>query len=113
MKIRNGFVSNSSSSSFVVYLPKDYKINKEKLDKAITYYIDEENDEETINNKINQAISLLQSGGSITEYDNNIEFSILGENIEEDYILASFDTCSDAGEIIGITKNKLEKILQL
>jgi hypothetical protein len=31
MKIRNGFVSNSSSSSFVVALPKDYSLSDEEM----------------------------------------------------------------------------------
>lgn len=33
MKIRQGFVSNSSSSSFVIALPKDYKISDEDIEK--------------------------------------------------------------------------------
>lgn len=31
MKIRNGFVSNSSSSSFIIALPKSYKISDEEM----------------------------------------------------------------------------------
>jgi hypothetical protein len=31
MKIRNGFVSNSSSSSFVIALPRSYKLSEEEL----------------------------------------------------------------------------------
>lgn len=35
MKIRNGFVSNSSSSSYVVRLPKDFDVDKFDLKKAL------------------------------------------------------------------------------
>jgi hypothetical protein len=31
MKIRSGFVSNSSSSSYIVEIPKDFKIEKDKI----------------------------------------------------------------------------------
>ncbi len=31
MKIRNGFVSNSSSSSFIVLLPEDYKLKETRI----------------------------------------------------------------------------------
>ncbi len=33
MKIRNGFVSNSSSSSYVVCLPKNYKFTDEEMER--------------------------------------------------------------------------------
>lgn len=35
MKIRNGFVSNSSSSSFVIFKPSKEKFTEEKLDKIL------------------------------------------------------------------------------
>ena len=35
MKVRNGFVSNSSSSSFVVFKPSSEKFTEEKLDKIL------------------------------------------------------------------------------
>ena len=43
MKIRNGFVSNSSSSSFVIALPKTYKFSDEEME-AIRDYIEEYDD---------------------------------------------------------------------
>ena len=42
MKIRNGFVSNSSSSSFVVVAPKDYKwYENEKIKRKYGEYTEE------------------------------------------------------------------------
>jgi len=40
MKVRHGFVSNSSSSSFVIALPKSYKFSDEEMEK-IRNYIEE------------------------------------------------------------------------
>lgn len=42
MKIRNGFVSNSSSSSFVAAISK---LTKEEIEKLLDYQVSEENED--------------------------------------------------------------------
>src|SRR5574343_325072 len=103
MKIRLGFVSNSSSSSFIVYLPKNFTFFQNQIDKVIGDYCDKENEEEFIT-KLNDAINLIKSGNTITEYDNPEEFDMLDKLIDSKYIIGSFDTGSGCGKITGIVK---------
>lgn len=66
MKIRQGFVSNSSSSSFVLFVEK--KTHEEVLSKM---------------NKIEQGV-IRQLEQGIDKF-NDIEFIILGEHIVQDF----------------------------
>ena len=78
MKIRNGFVSNSSSSSFVIALPKDYSISDKEMaeireqledyDEYFSYY--EELAEEAGNTEVideREKIQMMLEGKAIPE----------------------------------------------
>ena len=77
MKVRNGFVSNSSSSSFIVEVPKDLSATEDNLRNSTAFdrlrddpdaFIDE--DTEDINlvkfvDKMNEHLQLLRNGNTL------------------------------------------------
>ena len=72
MKVRNGFVSNSSSSSFVVSVPKDFVVTKDMItEQAMIELWENEvlDDEEEVNQKaldlLNQEFTNLKAGQSV------------------------------------------------
>jgi len=133
MKLRNGFVSNSSSSSFVVLLPDTLKfedINQENIKNSILEYLgfeDEKEDPDEYNSALDdvkKAFSKLKdgsevwtgedAGGRVLEElfyksDDSRDTDLEGPLAK--YVIASFDTSSDAGQIIGVKRADVEKIL--
>jgi hypothetical protein len=100
MKIRNGFVSNSSSSSFLVCATEKV-INNKELRKIIIKYLNETNDY-TIDNIFN--------GGVIYEQDcvNWHEIcDVLYSELTKSVII-EFSCSSDMGEVDFITPDKLK-----
>ena len=98
MKIRNGFVSNSSSSSFMLFVPKsDKTINSLEEYKEYlldTGWHDEEDIEYTINNVKDKMQVLFSRGLGFLELDvehgceeviREVASTLGGEYIEGDY----------------------------
>lgn len=105
MKIRNGFVSNSSSSSFVVAFPPDFDAT-ELIKKAIREnggdYIDTEGEEEELLNQ-----------DHLDWFDNDIwecieygKFSVAREILNDSNTITSFTVTSDNGQIINLFSKK-------
>jgi hypothetical protein len=88
MKIRCGFVSNSSSSSFVVLLPHNLNVRKGLQD----------------------AFNRLVNEGELWEEEC---FGYFGELVDilNDYIIAVIETPSDGGVITIADREKVEKII--
>jgi len=120
MKIRNGFVSNSSSSSFVVVLPKNFNTEKfvnEKLkfnsyvagDILEGYEYEGDDEDAFVKEKAIQVINKFIKNKSVDE-DDYPEMSII-EGALSDYIISTFDVSSDAGCGVLVSADKIEKIL--
>jgi len=105
MKIRQGFVSNSSSSSFVVLLPEDFKFESIDIDSLPIEFYDFESKE-----NINRDFNTLMREKKINRY-NSETVKALGE-ILEDFVLGTFEAGSDDGAMILLDNNKIKNILK-
>jgi hypothetical protein len=90
MKTRNGFVSNSSSTSFVVVLPNIPLVFSSK--------------------KAQEAYKKLIADGEFREYKDYVGFQRLSSDLSK-YVIASFEVDSDAGIIVVADKIKIRDIL--
>ena len=113
MKIRIGFVSNSSSSSFVVLLPKDFTPDWSKLPEIIEN-LGEETEESEVKECLETVIGDLMRGETVWEegeYDFNY-YGILSEFLKP-YVIAITDTCSDGGQIVNADIGEIKRILEI
>jgi len=112
MKVRNGFVSNSSSSSFVVLLPENFL-------KTIDYENITQGNEDFPLDQFKEVLEkLVNENGiyleEIYEYDEeDSEFINIIEELIEPYTIADMDSGPDEGQIIVADVNKVKKILSL
>jgi len=111
MKIRAGFVSNSSSSSFVVLLPEKFIENidfNEITDGDEDFPLDEF--KKMLNEFIEEGCLWLEQ---IYDYESDgRDFYEILDNLLDPYVIASMDTSSDAGQIVIADREKIKKILQ-
>jgi hypothetical protein len=121
MKIRNGFVSNSSSSSFVILLPENFDINKfvdENIGKFDLSRLseDEEDDIDDLetfeNDKLKDILNKFISTGSLCEYDEYDEFRVVSD-VLSDYVIGGVDVSSDCGIVELADIEKIKKILNI
>ena len=110
MKVRNGFVSNSSSSSFVVLLPENF------LD-TVDYEKIRDGDEDFPIDALKQLLENLVKDECLymnDVYDADAEDYELDEVIDEimePYVIAEFDTGPDEGSIVVADREKVKTIL--
>lgn len=121
MKVRLGFVSNSSSSSFVVLLPQDWTPTDEEIIAAgddLVYELDlenEEHSEELFVEKVRNHIRQLKSNNhTLWEAEAYDAFSCLEQlfiNKYKDVVIASAASGPDDGKIISADRTKLRKLI--
>jgi hypothetical protein len=123
MKTRHGFVSNSSSTSFVLYIPKDFNPNSEEMIVAINEQIDDKSTKELesseitdINTGIRLALQKLIDEKSLSYEDCNEDgdlncsiYEIIQELLEHN-VVAELETESDRDQLIVIDNDKLTEL---
>jgi hypothetical protein len=114
MKIRQSFVSNSSSTSYVVLFPEGATVDNLEftdLDRQVGRLMDDEGIERDEAVKIlKDGVTRLLGDGCILEYDDPILGHILPDLLE-DYVIDSIDTGPDAGQVSAADTKKVKKIL--
>lgn len=113
MKIRAGFVSNSSSSSFVVVLPENF-VESVDYDKITKDYEDFplDNFKRLLNDLVNDKCMYDEE---IYDYDKNhrYEFMDILRNLIKPYVIAEVDGSSDDGKIVVADREQIKKVLGL
>jgi hypothetical protein len=105
MKIRNGFVSNSSSSSFIVLLPDNFL---EIIDYEKIINTNELNKFKKLLNKFIEENGIWME--DIYNYNGN-SFDEILYDILEPYIVTSIDVAPDAGQFIVLDSDRVSEIL--
>lgn len=111
MKTRIGFVSNSSSSSFICYLPDKWNPSDSEILECASEYF-EETCEKEILIEVRKAISEIKLGRDIGEYENYAVWNTIGNLIPTEFVQSSQDVPSDCGVISGINIEKIFKLME-
>ena len=99
MKRRNGFVSNSSSSSFVILMGKGFNLTDEDIQKAIT----EAGDEDRVSiADVRADFEVLKNGRTVWDYDNKAYYSTKQVCKNKNIIIGSVDGGPDDGKIVNL-----------
>ena len=107
MKIRNGFVSNSSSSSYIVLLPKNFQLNLDAP--AVKSKIEEY---ETSPERVTSAFRNLTRDGDFWKESGWAEFDVLIQALNH-YIIAQVEQGPDAGQIVLVSARMKERVVSI
>jgi len=109
MKTRNGFVSNSSSSSYVVYLPDNFKLDlkSEDVQRRFDDTYGEDGNIDEFSGEVQEAFEALMAEG---EVDTSTEGAGALEDLLANYVIASFGSGPDGGCIVLANKERIRKI---
>lgn len=114
MKIKTDFVTNSSSTAYVVLIPNAFYADEAELQKEYNEVTSEHeaSPDEILYKEIPECIELLKEGESLTqEYDNCIFYTVLGICENHGFLLATMDTSGENDTFIqGVKEEHLEKI---
>jgi len=106
MKIRSGFVSNSSSSSYVVFIPDNFSVDCNKLAEDA----DSQYDELDVD-VLEDMVMDLKNGSGLYSQDNYSEYEAIVDVLrEKDLIVITIDGGPDEGSVSTISQKKIAEI---
>lgn len=119
MKIKADFITNSSSTAYVVCIPDDWYPSDEVMEKASKWLAEDNEDSELpdkcleeYKDKIMEFFDDLRRGQLLCMADIGTDFYyILCQCLNDDHIILYFEAGADAGWVEHIYKEKLIKIL--
>ncbi|MCK5643328.1 MAG: hypothetical protein KAJ19_21140 [Gammaproteobacteria bacterium] len=109
MKVKLDFITNSSSTAYLVYMPKNFNLSAylpklikscEYGDDLFEYYEDKEENEPEMLERITKNISKLQHGEELWHDDTICYNSTQHLVVQADLIVAAVDISGDIGGII-------------
>ena len=124
MKIKQDFVTNSSSLAVIIFLPDNYQVSKEQIvqtDFYKEYIIDHGNEDDkedvfdqvdTLLNSLKRGLEIYSNDYSEGQYDWE-SFGILDEIVSQDGLcIKTFETTGSEGTTMtAITTNDIKKIM--
>lgn len=122
MRIKNDFVTNSSSTAYVVFIPDNFQLDPEEAEKLfyIEYVEDYENEEyerKALKEELPELIEELKEGKDLWCYgtegtDPNLYYTIIHICEKNGFILSSSEMGGEGNNtIFGVDQNKIENIL--
>ena len=117
MIIKNDFVTNSSSTIWIVYVPEGYVIDLDEFERQLKQnYFDETFDELKdldIASELKDAISRLREGDNIWSYEEDglhyaIYDTLIGTISNDGYAIKSFDVSEGNNMIVGLSQGEVK-----
>ncbi len=117
MKIKIDFITNSSSSAFVVMIPNNFYTNEEEIKKVYECGLDEEIEYKRLFEEIPDCLESLKEGDNLWHYGHDglhptIYNAVLELCSNHNFILSSLDMNGEGNNIIqGVKEEKIEEML--
>lgn len=116
MKTRKGFVSNSSSTSFVVAIPASFKVTAADVEKLDDMGEVEDQGSDKVAKMLNKAISEICKGNVLMQDDGEDNYWLfpLLEQVLEQFVIAETDSAGGdgCGTIQQANMKKLKELMK-
>lgn len=117
MKIKADFVTNSSSTAYIMFVPPNYELNEEELQKvAQKHWDDGEGNSDSFDTAEEYKERVLEDfedfmGDSFMYEEDAMGFYTLKEILTSKFEILSIDIGPDSGQIHNISSEKVNEII--